>query len=79
MIEANPVARFYGMEQLWVSDLGGVRWEKVDAMPGGEGERNSTTFHAGRIHLEDQPLTLYTIFDGKGTIFVNLHWKKGTL
>ena len=25
MIEANPVPRFYGMEQLWVSDLGGVR------------------------------------------------------
>ena len=37
MIEANPVPRFYGMEQLWVSDLEGVRWEKVHSMPGGEG------------------------------------------
>lgn len=25
MIEVNLVPRFYGMEQLWVSDLGGVR------------------------------------------------------
>ena len=76
MIEANP---FPG-SMAW-NNSGCPIWEvsvekKFTLCPVRRGERNSTTFRTCRICLEDQPLTLYTIFDGKGTIFVNLHRKR---
>jgi len=38
-----------------------------------------TKFYTGRLHPEDQPLTLlYTIFDRKGIPFVYLPLKNGT-
>ena len=76
MIEANPFP-----SSMASNNSGCPIWEvsvekKFTLCPVRRGERNSTTFRTCRTCLEDQPLTLYTIFDGKGTIFVNLLWKR---
>ena len=68
MIEVILFPRFYGMKQLWVSDLGCVRVMEVSVKknltlcPVGRKERNSTAFHTGRIRLEDQPPYPYIPF-----------------